>query len=403
MSRILFITSKPYYPWEGACHRIRHDLEALATLDHTVDWLTVSAGKPPLVAGVRTLFVPRVPFCRSLPEGPSVRRFMLDTLILFKAVFLAGRTSYALIHGIDDCGVIAWLAGRLTNTPCIFERHTALSDERVKGPRRCWLVFYRFLESRALKKADAVIGNDASVVALLTRFGRRSRACIIPDIPALTDEVSIPSRNLAQARFRIGPCQKLITCLGSFTRFQGLDLFFNALPRGLAAAPQTRFVVVGGDSYEISRMRKALAAAGIDQSVAFPGRMPPAELAALLAVSDVLVSPRRAGTTAPIKVLDYLHSGTPIVAADTPSNRSVLSPDNALITRPTPEALANGILKLCNSPRLGAELALHGRDSLSRENRTPAAFRHALSRCYAYVLSTPQFLTPAATSDQSPS
>lgn len=211
--------------------------------------------------------------------------------------------------------------------------------------------------------------------------------------------MSIPSRNLAQARFRIGPCQKLITCLGSFTRFQGLDLFFNALPRVLAAAPQTRFVVVGGDSYEISRMRKALAAAGIDQSVAFPGRMPPAELAALLAVSDVLVSPRRAGTTAPIKVLDYLHSGTPIVAADTPSNRSVLSPDNALITRPTPEALANGILKLCNSPRLGAELALHGRDSLSRENRTPAAFRHALSRCYAYVLSTPHFLTP----DQPPS
>ncbi len=389
MSRILFITSKPYYPWEGACHRIRHNLEALVALEHTVDLLTVPVGQTPRVPGVNVFYVPRIPFCSSLPEGPSVRRFILDALMLFKAVYLAGRTPYTLIHGIDDCGVLAWLAGRLTKTPCVFERHTGLSHERVKGPRRLWLGFYRFLERRALKKADAVIGNDTGVIGLLDRLGRRSRACVIPDIPAVTEEVPVPARNLAQARFRTGPGQKLVTCVGSFTRFQGLDLFFNALPRVLAAAPQTRFAVVGGAAAEILRMREALARAGIGESVAFPGRMQPSELAALLAVSDVLVSPRRAGAAAPIKVLDYLHSGTPIVAADTPANRAVLSPDNALITRPTPEALADGILKLCNSPGLGAELGLHGRTTLIQENRTPQAFRTALRRCYAYVLATP--------------
>ncbi|MEI7903087.1 MAG: glycosyltransferase family 4 protein [bacterium] len=389
MSRILFITSKPYYPWEGACHRIRHNLEALVTLDHIVDLLTVPVGQAPQVPGVNIFFVPRIPFCSSLPEGPSVRRFILDTLMLFKAVYLAGRTPYTLIHGIDDCGVIAWLAGRLTHTPCVFERHVGLSHEHVKGPRRLWLGIYRFLERRALKKADAVIGNDTSVIGLLARLGRRSRACVIPDIPAITEEPSGPSRNLAQARFRTSPGQKLVTCVGSYTRFQGLDLFFNALPQVLAKAPQTRFVVVGGDAAEILRMRKALARADIGPAVAFPGRMQPSELAALLAVSDVLVSPRRAGVTAPIKVLDYLHSGTPIAAANTPANRAVLSPENALITRPTPEALADGILKLCNAPALGAELSLHGRATLTHENRTPEAFCNALRRCYTYVLTTP--------------
>jgi glycosyltransferase involved in cell wall biosynthesis len=389
MSRILFITSKPYYPWEGACHRIRHILEALVMLGHTVDLLTVPVGQTPQVPGVKTLFVPRIPFCSSLPEGPSVRRCILDALMLFKAVYLAGRNPYTLIHGIDDCGVIAWLAGRLTQTPCVFERHTGLSHEGVKGPRRLWLGFYRFLEQRALKKADAVIGNDASVINILARFGRRSRACVIPDIPAVTEEIPTPARNLAQARFRTGAEQKLVTCVGSYTRFQGLDLFFNAMPHVLAAAPQTRFAVVGGDAAAILRMREALAKAGIEQSVAFPGRMQPSELAALLAVSDVLVSPRRAGATAPIKVLDYLHSGTPIVAVDTPANRTVLSPANALITRPTPEALADGILKLCSDPRRGDELSRHGRATLTHENRTPEAFRLALRHCYDYVLATP--------------
>lgn len=389
MSRILLITSKPYCPWEGACHRIRHTLEALIALDHSVDLLTVPVGAPPHVAGVNTLFVPRLPFCRHLPEGPSVRRFVLDALMLFKAVFLAGRNPYALIHGIDDCGVIAWLAGRLTKTPSVFERHAFMNRDRVKGPRRLWLRFYSFLESRVLKNADAVIGNDASVVTLMARSGRRSRACVIPDIPALTEEITLPARNLAQARFRMAPDQKLVTCVGSFTRFQGLDLFFNALPHVLATAPNVRFVVVGGDEGEIQRMRNALADAGIGHAVSFPGRLQSGELAALLAVSDVLVSPRRAGLTAPIKVLDYLYSGTPVVAADTPANRAVLSPDNALITRLSPEALAQGILKLCHTPQLGAQLARRGRDTLRQENRTPEAFRIALGRCYTYVLATP--------------
>ncbi len=389
MSRILFITSKPYFPWEGACHRIRHDLEALIALGHTVDLLTVPVGTPPDVSGVHLLPIPRIPFCRQLPEGPSAHRFVLDILMFFKAVFHSGRNPYTLIHGIDDGGVIAWLAGSLTKTPCVFERHSGLSRASIKGLRRLWLGIYRFLERRALKKSDVVIGSDTSTIELLSRFGRRSRACVIPDIPAVTEEVTLPARNLAQARYRTAPDQILVTCVGSDTRFQGLDLFFNALPRVLAALPQARFAVVGGDDSEIERMRDALAKAGIEKAVSFSGRIPPGELAALLAVSTVLVSPRRAGVTVPIKVLDYLHSGTPIVAADTPANRAILSSENAIITRPTPEALADGILLLGKCPALGAGLSQNGRETLHREDRTPEAFRHALRRCYDYVLTTP--------------
>ena len=389
MSRILFITSKPYYPWVGACHRIRHSLEALIASGHTVDLLTVPVGSPPQVPGVNAILIPRLPFCRRLPSGPSVRRFALDTLMLFKAVFLIGRAPYDLMHGIDDCGIIAWLASRLTGTPYVFESQAASGTRRVKGLRRLWLGLHRLLERRALKRAGAVIGNDPAVITLQTRLGRRSRACVIPDIPAVTDEIPQPARNLAQVRYRADPEQRLVTCVGSYTRFQGLDLFFNAMPRVLAAVPAAHFVVVGGDDAEIARMKQALATAGIARAVTFTGRIPSSELAALLAVSDVLVSPRRAGATAPIKVLDYLYSGTPIVAADTLANRTVLSPDNALITSATPEALADGMIELCLNPDKGAEISRRGRDTLRRESRTAEAFASALDRCYAYILATP--------------
>ena len=393
MSRVLFITSKPYFPWEGACHRTRHTLEALSALGYTVDLLTVPGGRFPEIADVGVLPVPRLPFCRRLPDGPSVRRFALDLLMLFKAVFLAGGSSYALIHGIDDCGAVAWLAARLTKTPCVFERHVAPTRENVKGPRRVWLGLCRFFERRALKHADAVIGCDASIADALDALGRRSRACVIPDIPAVTEEVSVPAQNLARVRFKPTADHKLVVCVGSYARFQGLDLFFNSVPYVRQANPLVRFVVVGGSEHEIQRMRKALGKAGIGEAIDFMGRLPPGELAALLSIADALVSPRRSGATAPIKVLDYLYSGSPVVATNTPANRAVLSPENALIVQAEPEklpeALANGILRLCSEPQLAARLGRCGHETLLKENRTPEAFRNALRHCYEYAASLP--------------
>lgn len=388
MSRILFVTSRAYFPWVGACHRSRNALEALAASGYEVDLLTVPLGQQPHLNGVRLVQIPRLPLCGRIPDGPSLRRFALDALMLFKAVFLAGRNDYALIHGVDDCGVVAWIAGTLTQTPCVFECHTAFDAGRVQGPRRLWVGIARFFERMALKRSDAVIGNTPDVIALLARFGRRSRACVIPDIPALPDDVTAPARNLAQARFRSSPDQRLVTCVGADTRLRGLDLFFNAMPHVLAAEPGVRFVVVGGDDREIQRMRKALARAGIEHAVAFTGRVRPGELAALLSISDVLVSPRRAGAAPPVKVLDYLRSGRPIAAIDTPPNRAVLTSENALLTRPEPKALADGILSLCRDPQLGRALARRGQETLERENRTPEAFRDALRTCYDYVMAS---------------
>jgi len=385
MRRILFITSKPYHPWEGACHRTRSTLEALVALGYTVDLLTVPAGESYDATGVTLFFVPRLPLCRDLADGPSLRRFATDHLLFFKAVFLASRTSYALIHGVDDCGVIAWLAARLTKTPCVCERYADLDYAWLRGVHRFWTAPARFLACRALKRADAVIGSHSSIINLLSRFGRRSRACVIPDIPAVTNDVPLPARNLALARFKTELNQKLVTCVSSYSSLRGLELFFNAMPHVLASNTHVRFAVVGGSDHEIQRMRKALGKARIENAVVFAGCIPPGELAALLDISDVVVSPRRPGVTVPIKVLDYLRSGTPIVAADTPANRAVLSPDNAVITRATPEALADGILKLCIAPHIGDALGHRGKDTLVEENRTPEAFRNALRRCYDYV------------------
>ena len=114
MPRILFVSSTPFVPWRGASHRVRHDLAALVALGHTVDLLTPPGSAVPEMPGVQSLSTPHLPFCRNLPPGPSLRRFATDVVMAAKAVAACNRHAYTLMHGIDDGGVVAGIAGRLT-------------------------------------------------------------------------------------------------------------------------------------------------------------------------------------------------------------------------------------------------------------------------------------------------
>lgn len=386
MKRVLFITTKPGVPWKGVSHRTRYTLGALLAVGYTVELLGVPHDSPVSHPGIVVHYAPRIPFCGNLKDGPSFRRLLLDICILFKALALMGRGRYDILHGLDDSGVLAYLLSRVYRIPYVVDRQADFASGGCSG-LSLWRWLYRRFERRALRKADAVIGNTDEVVPLLAACGRRSRACVIPDIPAL--EFGLTDAELAGARAMFKPVEgmPLITCVASAYRFRGLDLFLNAMPTVLRELPMSRFAVVGGTQPEIDRAKDALRKAGIESAIHFTGRICPAKLAALLKISDVLVATRGGGTTPPVKVLDYLASERPVVAVDSPANRSVLTPENAVLVQPKPDELAAGILRVCRGQVAVARLAASAAATIQREKRTKKAFREAIRNCYAYILS----------------
>jgi len=385
MKRILFITSKVCYPWAGGSYRIRHTLEALVALGYAVDLVTIPAEHSYAMEGVTVYEAPRLPFCKRLPEGPSIRRYVLDFLLLCRAVFQTGHVHYDLIHGIDDCGVIAWFAGTLSKRPYVYEIQGDADSARIssfrRGLRHIVSVFNRF----ALKQADVVISGDMDAVAVLAQWGRGAHVCVIPDIPSMAEEVPFPAQNLARARYCAGG-KLLVTCVGSYQHFKGMDLFFNAMPHVLSKNTQVRFIVVGGADAPIKKMKQAVEQARIEQSVVFTGCLPARELAALLCVSTVLVAPSRSGASVPVKVLDYLRARKVVVAPDTQVYRTLLSRRNAYVVRPEPDAMAEAILYACAHPQQAEILGQSAFATLTEEERTPQAFQDALRRCYGYVV-----------------
>ena len=73
------------------------------------------------------------------------------------------------------------------------------------------------------------------------------------------------------------------------------------------------------------------------------GIVPPEEAIAYLTIAEVLVSPRADGTSIPLKIYSYLHSGKPIVATKYGVHTQLLSDKIAYLSEPTKESLAEGI------------------------------------------------------------
>ena len=384
MKRVLFIASKPFFPWRSSCIRAGHDLLALTQLGYEVDFLTVPIGSHQPIPAVRLLRVPNVLFARNLPEGASLRKFVFDLLLLAYGGVLVLRNRYAVVHGLDDGGVVAWAVGRLGRSAVVFEKHADTSHAVGGAWRRFLARIYQRAERCALRRADTAIGAGPELVPAMQAMGCGSRACRIPDIPSSLD--TPPDAHVAECRARLtrNVDDLLVTYVGSFASFQGLDVLFGAIPRVCTEDSRVHFVVVGGSAGELARQQRALGRKGLQHAVTFLGRVTPSELAAVLAASDILVAPRLEGAVAPMKVLDYLQSGTAIVATDRPANRDVLTPDVAELTLPTPDAFAAGILALCRNPARRYELGQRGRERIAQTHRFEP-FRDSLRCCYDYV------------------
>lgn len=129
----------------------------------------------------------------------------------------------------------------------------------------------------------------------------------------------------------------------------------KGLPTLLAAArqaPEVRFVVLGGSPADVARWR-----AEAPPNAELRGFVPHAQLATWFAAADVGLFPNSArdplaGSTSPLKVLEYVAAGLPVVAAEIPAVAGWLREgENAFLCAPDdPAALAAAIRRALADP-----------------------------------------------------
>lgn len=179
------------------------------------------------------------------------------------------------------------------------------------------------------------------------------------------------SHNLAMLRRRWGldEATPVIAYVGTIsTLSHAVDLLLEAFALVARKQPDVKLLLVGGgeDYDDMVTMARKL---GITSRTIFAGRQPPEDIPSLFAVATVSVDPVREDTIAaarsPLKVVESLAAGTPVVTGDVGDRREMLADGAAgVLVRPGDSAaLADGLLSVLEDPARRAQMMLAAQES----------------------------------------
>lgn len=160
--------------------------------------------------------------------------------------------------------------------------------------------------------------------------------------------------------------QPLILYAGQVYRWKGAGTLVEAMREVTGA----ELVVLGGLPYEqdLADLRAFADEQGVADRIQFPGSVPPPQVNEYLSQADVAVMPLTDTIasryfTCPLKMLQYMAAGLPIVATRLPAVEEVLKHEhNALLVEPgQPSELAIAIERLIADQRLASRLAEQAR------------------------------------------
>lgn len=305
--RILMVAACPF-PWpRGTPIRIRRLAESLAKAGHEVEVATYHLGRRDQeMPGVGVHRIEEVAGYTKTEPGPTVGKILrLDPRLRRLVKCLTRSSRFDLIHAHHYEGL--WAAGGApAGTPVIYDAHTTLAGElpdyRLPVPGPVLRTLGRLADARLPRRANAVVAVSESIRETLLRLGAAEHVVVIPngvDWERFADLRGAPSTS------------EVVMFTGNLAAYQGIDLLLRAFARTRSLRPTARLVIVTDGAFE--SYEPLAVQLGIRDAVDIV-RAPFQEQPRLLREARVAVSPRRTCDGVPQKLLNYMASGTAVVA-----------------------------------------------------------------------------------------
>ena len=220
------------------------------------------------------------------------------------------------------------------------------------------------VEKFVYKRADLVLGNNPAMTAYCARLGERlgpnkPSETVLAPLDLRHFEGTVANNDLAKS-LGIAETDKVITYMGSFFYFSGLDqviqAFANAVATGRASA--TKLLLIGGGEQD-SELRELVSRLELNELVIFTGFVNYAQLPDYLALSTVTINPLKKSlvtdTALPHKVLQYLAMGLPVVSTPLDGLQAVFGLDSGIVWGETPGVILEKAIELASDSAACAE------------------------------------------------
>ena len=342
--------------------------ERLGERGHDVHLLTYGQGEPFRDERFTHHRARRLPGDDAMRSGPTPLKPVLDAMLTFSLDRLLSSSRFDVAHCHNYEAAAVGIAARLRQrVPVIYHSHNLMGDELptyFDRPRAKTAAghFGWFLDSQIPRRADHTVALCDQSAGILRELGvDREKISVVP--PAVGDSAAFvrdaDSAKRSPGRFVVGYC-------GNLDRYQNLD----ALVRGCAIVAgrsgrgvELRLITHGPEEGEISRLREAAGPAEL-RAVPCPDY---AAAASEMAACDVLALPRRSGSGFPIKLLNYMSLGRPIVSNACGAKALVDGESGIVVSDDDSEALAQAFERLAADPQAASGLGAAARAEFERK------------------------------------
>ncbi len=384
--KVLFISPQPFFEWRGSPIRVKFNLMALENAGYQVDFLTLPIGTNEPAVRSHVIRAWNLFGSTAISIGPSPLKLWFDLILLIRGIGLVVRNRYDILHGTEEAGFLCYLLSFFCRAQCVYEKHSDSESYQAKGLKKALLGAYGLVEKLTIKRADLVICTGPGLEEQARQYSSTQNIACIPDIPSSTVEPD--NSEISKIRKTlIDPSEDaavLVSYVGSFAKYQGIDVIFEAIPVVLGQSNNIRFAIIGGSSEEIEHYRKQLIQINTQNQVLFLGKIDPDILPGYLGASDILLAPRKSGINSPLKILDYFKAGGAIVATNTSANQRLLNDENAELCNFDAVSFSNAILRLGADPVRRERIAKNGH-TLYRSTYNFTVFSAQLVRAYQSI------------------
>lgn len=357
--RIAVVAASPFPSLRGSQVLVREMAETLARAGHAVHVVTYPTAQH--LTPVERIAIHRVP---KLPGLWTARPFgwqkvVLDVLLawLLWRVVRRERIDIIQAHNVEG-PLVAYLVRWLVGVPVVYHAHNALADELpcyVRSAPVRWLArgAGAVIDRLLARGADYTVALSDRLAAYLAARGAAGRiAAIAPAATRLAFTGAAPRRERAP-RVMYG---------GNLDPYQDLDCLLRGFARLRAVEPQAQLVLVTHTTAQ-PKVAARVASIAAQPGVTVQVRNSFAAAMRALGGADVLVCPRASWSGFPMKVLNYMALGRPIVHARASAHALEDGVTGLLYDEGDASALAKAMLRVVRDPALAAQLGRQARSA----------------------------------------
>jgi glycosyltransferase involved in cell wall biosynthesis len=385
------IIPQVFYSTRGTPISAYHRIRELINHGHEVDVLTYKLGAEPPDLAARIYRSHGPHFASLIKAGPSTLKIWFDILLFFNLIYRLARRRYDALYAHEEGAFLARIVGGIFRTPYVYDMHSSLPRQiREWGfSKSQWVVnLFAWVERFSVGGARVVVAISPAVEQVARSVRKDAPVVVIVNHYEPPPGSEVLTGASVRARHGIDAQAKLIAYTGSFVALQALDMLIAAAPIVRSHVPDAKFLLVGGESTEIEKLAALAQKFGVADCFVFEQTRPQREMAGYMDAADCLVSPRVSGINPPGKLLSYLASGKPVVATDTLVHNQLLDSTNAILTEPTPQRFAEGVITALTDPVRSAQVVSGARAFLN-------SYCSAEARRNAYRTLTSRLATPS--------